>query len=422
MITAYIKKHAWFLVFVIVTLLGLLVRFMNYHELVNFHLDPPLYMHDVKNVIDSGKISLIGPPVTSKNVDGRMFFTGPLHYHVLTVLGILSGWNILGISVFYTMLPLFTFVLIYFWFRKFYGNLIALLIYSILIFYPPIVSMSRGIWNPHFVPLFGAAFLMFLSQRLNKIQYLFAGLFLGFGFNVHYATVIWILVAVYYLVKDIYLGRFKFINWIFFVVGIIIAEFPLIIFEFRHNFYNLQTILFHLKYGSVSVGYSFAHSYYYIFTLLPILAYILANLLYKLRFNKYYPVLVIFLIAISICGLINSFGSEGQKPLYPDGWTITRQQEVAKIIIKDGENEFEVAETINSDTRALDLRWWLRMSNIKVMNVVNYDIAPVLYLVTTDLRPPEKETVWEVKVMKPFEIEFKKDVGGGIMLYKLVRT
>jgi len=44
-----------------------------------------------------------------------------------------------------------------------------------------------------------------------------------------------------------------------------------------------------------------------------------------------------------------------------------------------------------------------------------------LYLVTTGKRPPEKETVWEVKSLAPFKISFKKDLEDNLFLYKLVR-
>lgn len=417
----FFKKNVWVFCFLAVTIFGLIVRFANYDELINFHLDPPLYMHDVKNVVDSGKVSLIGPPVTSKNVDGRMFFTGPFHYQVLALLGVLSNWNIVFITAFYTLLWVLSFFVIYFWFRNKFGNIIALVIYSMLLFYPSAISMSRQIWNPHFIPLFGALFLMFISERKNRLQYFLSGLFLGLGLNVHYATIIWVVFAGFYLLKDLHLKRFNWFNWFLVLLGIVFAELPLILFEIRHNFYNIQTILFHLKYGSVSVGYSFSHTYYYIYTLLPLFVYILANLFFKLRKKIYYPILIAVMIGIIIFGLVSSFGKEGQKPLYPDGWTIKRQQAVAEIIKADKKTEFEVAETINSDTRALDLRWWLRLSNVEVMDVAKYDIAPVLYLVTTEERPPETETVWEVKVMNPFKVEFKKDIGGGIFLYKLIR-
>jgi hypothetical protein len=114
-------------------------------------------------------------------------------------------------------------------------------------------------------------------------------------------------------------------------------------------------------------------------------------------------------------------GPAGQKTLYPNGWSIERQKNVTQIIIDDKPKEFEVAETISSDTRAMDIRWWLRDAGVSVMDVVSYKTSPVLYLVTTPERPPETETVWEVSSLRPFNIEFKKDIGGGLYLYKLVR-
>ncbi len=150
-----VLKHKFvFIVFFLITVLSLMAHFWNYKTLVNFHLDPPLFMQDVKDMVDSGKVRLVGSPVVSKEVMGREFFTGPFHYYVLAVLGIISQWNIVVMSAFFTLLWIVGPILIFLWLNKKFGGLIALLIYALISFYPPFLALSRQMWNPHYLPVF----------------------------------------------------------------------------------------------------------------------------------------------------------------------------------------------------------------------------------------------------------------------------
>ncbi|MCJ7805511.1 hypothetical protein MUP46_02615 [Patescibacteria group bacterium] len=416
-----LKHKVVLIVFFLITVLSLAAHFWNYKTLVNFHLDPPAHLMGARDMADSGKISLIGPNITSKEVMGREFFLGPFYYYVLAILGVLTHWNVLIISGFFTSLWLAAFILLFSWLYKKFGGLIAILVYTLLSFFPLFIPISRQIWNPHFIPLFGILFLLFLVERKKNIHYFLAGFFWGLGLNVHYATILWAPIAAFFVIDDIRLKRFHLRSWLILILGVTLAEFPLILFELRHNFYNLNTIIFQVRYGSLSSGYGFGFWWYYAIPLLPAAAFLAAFLLDKIRKSRFFNIIVALLAILSVYFFIGDFGLQGQRVIYPSGWTISRQKEAAQFIIQDKEKDFEVAETINSDTRALDMRWWLRMANVRVMDVTQYDKAPVLYLVTSSKRPPETETVWEVSSLRPFKIEFKKDLGANLFLYKLKR-
>jgi hypothetical protein len=407
--------------FVVIASLSLFVYFNDYYSLVNFHLDPPLHLTEAQANFKSGKISLIGPSIASKEVMGRNFFLGPFYYYVLEVLGVLTDWNVIAISAFFTFLWPLTFIIIFIWFYKRFGGAVAILSYSILAFIPWYVMMSRQIWNPQPVPIIGILFIIFLLKGRRKINYFWAGLFWGLGLAFEYLTGLWVVVAGYFVVNEIRSKQFRLANWLMIPLGIAVAEFPLILFEIRHNFYNLRTILFHIQYGQISQGYKFGLVYYYAYSLLPFTVYVFGLILSKLRKRKYFNLIFVLGFAISAILLIQSLGPSGRKPLYPPGWSVQKQKDVAAVIINDHPTDFEVAETINADTRAMDLRWWLENAGVSVMGFAGYSSSPVLYLVTTDKRPPEVDTVWEVSSMRPFRVEFKKDMGDGILLYKLVR-
>lgn len=414
------KKPITFL-FLIITLASVFAHFWNYKDMAGFTLDAPIHLTAVKEMVDSGKISLVGPSVTSKETFGRMIFTGPFYYYVLAAAGILTGWNVIFISGFLTGLWLISFGILFFWLNKKFGGVIAILVYSILSFYPFFIQFSRQITNPQLIPVLGTLFFISLVERKKGIHYLLSGIFWGLGLNVHYSTILWVFIAGFFMLNEIYHKKFRLINWLILVLGIVLAEIPFIIFELRHNFYNLNTVIFHYKYGNFSQGYTFNIWYYYALPFLTPAAYLLGKFLHNIRKTKVYSAAIVILSVLAVYFALSAFGTQGQKMTHFPGWSIDTQKRVANIIIKDNEKDFEVAETISSDTRAMDIRWWLREANVPVMDVVSYKTSPVLYLVTTGDRPPETETVWEVSSLRPFNIEFKNDIGGGLYLYKLVR-
>jgi hypothetical protein len=418
---ALFKDKFIFWCFALITTLSLIVYFRDYSTLVIFDLDSPSHLAGARDIVESGKINLIGPIDASKEMFGRQIFFGAFYYYALEILGILSSWNVIAISAFFTFLWILAFIAIFLWFYKSFGGTIALLIYSLLSFCPIFVSVSRQILNTQFVPIFGVMFLMLLVNRRKKIHYFLAGVFWGLGLNVHYATALWLFIALWFLIDDLRKKRFAFSNWLLLAFGGILAESPFLLFELRHNFYNIQTVFFHIKYFKLSQGYTFAVWYYYVYTLLPVVAYLVASVLKRLRKSRvFYPIIFLGML-LSTYFLVQSLGPGGHSAFYPKGWSIERQKNVTQIIINDNPKQFEVARTLSSDTRAMDLRWWLREAKVPVMDVVSYNTSPVLYLVTTPERPPETETVWEVSSLRPFNIEFKKDIGGGLYLYKLVR-
>ena len=418
---ALFKDKFVFWCFVLITVMSLFVYFRDYSTLVTFNLDSPFHLGEARSIVESGKLNLIGPIDASKEMFGRQIFLGAFYYYVIEILGIVSSWNVILISAFFTFLWILAFITFFLWFYKSFGGTIALLIYSLLAFCPTFVYVSRQILNTQFVPFFGAMFLMLLVNRKRKLHYFLAGIFWGLGLNVHYATALWLFIALWFLIDDLRNKRFMFSNWLLLAFGGILAESPFLLFELRHNFYNVQTVFFHIKYFKLSQGYTFAVWYYYVYTLLPVAAYLIALILKKIRKTKVFFPTIFLGVLLSIYFLIQSLGPAGQKTLYPKGWSIERQKNVTQIIIDDKPGKFEVAETICSDTRAMDIRWWLREAKVPVMDVVSYISSPVLYLVTTSDRPPETETVWEVSSLRPFKVITRVELDKDLYLYKIKR-
>lgn len=411
------------ILFLLITVASLFLRFRNYEEMINFHLDPPLFMHEVKDMVDQGRIRLIGPMVSSKVVEGRVLFTAPYLYWLLAVLGIVASWNVVLITGFFAFLWMVTFILLFFWLKKRFGVLIALIVYALLSLFWWLLPYSRIIWNPSLIPFFATFFFWCLEEREKKHFFWFlAGLAFGLAISVHYASIVLILAVFYHWWQE---KRKKLTGWLLFGIGALFTISPLLLFELRHDFYNLRTIILHLQYFQPSESYTFGFRhqyYYYLFPFMPLLAKLYGLFLEKVKQRFGFKFLILSqLILIVFFFAYSLIGPKREALINPVGWTIERQKLIADLIVQDSRGNFEVAALVGPETRANELRWWLRMKNRQPLGVEDYEKTDILYLVAPLNRPPEKETVWEVRVLRPFETVWQKDLGGGIYLYKLVR-
>ncbi len=402
--------NRFWLSFILVLCVGMYLRFYNYSGLVDFHLDPPLFMHDVLDMVESGKPRLIGSIVTSKMVDGRSIFSGPIHYYILAILGVIFNWDIIWLSAFYTLLWPAGFVILILYFRKRMGDFAALGLFALLMFLPQIITTSRQIWNPHLLPIFlYPSLLLLVGLSRPVLRYFVSGLLWGLAFSANYSA---ILILPVYLFVIIRRSSRSFLPYL---LGALTANLPLLVFELRHDFYNFRTAYFLLTHQTDSGTYT--SSYYYLYPGIIAGSIALAIFFSRIRHNKIHKQCAAALIIFAILCL----RSPTRLLTFPAGWDILGQKQVVDIIQSDSPQRFNVATTIHADTRSLELRWWVRRRGLDIDPVDAYANSSVLYLVAPSSRPPETETVWEVSAMRPFETVLKKDLGNGLVFYKLVR-
>jgi len=389
-------------------------------------------MREVWEMVASGKPRLIGPMVISKVVHGRGFFIGPVMYYLLAPLAIIFKWNVILITKALLFMWWLTALGILIWISKRFSWLAGLAAYGIFASLPFLIDFSHKIWNPNFLPLIGIGFFWLLEEiwrKEKKWHWFLLGFFLGLGINFHYSAFLWLLFFLSILALGWRRKKFKFfhLGLPLFVLGIIIGDLPLFLFELRHNFYNLQTVFFIAQHGIFEGKEEFALGRHNLLALIPVffwgLAYLIHQFEKKFGFQKtLILILIVFLFLVS-----NIDWQKEWSPTMPKGWNVTKQQKVAQMICQDVKKEktdckFEVAATIHGDTRATALRWWLSREGCTPMRVEDYPQAKTLYLIAPESRPPEEETVWEVSVIKPFEVVKERSLKDGIIFYKLEKT
>jgi hypothetical protein len=402
------KKQILPLMLFIVSIIYLFLRLNQLESKLTFHLDQGLQLGEAYQMVQTHHLTLIGPMVTTKTFQGRAFFIGPFYTYVLAILGVISQWNPLTVTVLMIIFEFLSFLLFIIWLLKHHQTNAVLWVFFLAATTPFLIEHSRFFWNPHF--LLPLSFL--LIYFLEKKKYFFTALIWGLGFSFHYSALLWGLPILFYLIKN----REKFTKYLIFIPGFILGDLPFYIFEIKHNFYNIRTMLLVFtntnKAGEMS-------PYYFVFPFFAFFIFLL-TILYKKSKRFFYLILFITIIF----NIFYKFKLQERIPVgMPDGWTYPVQKQVLKLITQNGcPSDFNIATTISGDTQAHDLRYLLTVDHCTPDSVDNYPHDSVIFLIAPPSRPPETETVWEISSFKPFTVKSMVKLNDQIILYRLEKS
>ena len=124
------KKYFYFFLLFVISFLYFFFRFYHLSENFVFRPDQGLHLLESFEMVQNHKLRLLGPYVSSKSFDNRNFFIGPYYYYALAILGILTSWNPMGMTLLYGIIE-FCFIVFFifcfkfgFQFVNFYFNFI----------------------------------------------------------------------------------------------------------------------------------------------------------------------------------------------------------------------------------------------------------------------------------------------------------
>ncbi len=191
----------------------------------------------VFQIIKENKWTLIGPRAVGP--DG--FFLGPLWFYLLLPFYYLSNLDPIGASVFGILISIATTLSFYLVGKNLFGERIGLI--SAFIWLP---SGQIIVWNPILIPFATLIFIFLLSKVISgekkyiPLSFLWLGLSLQIHFQAFYFLVPLIFSLVFYFrkkrnlpLKDILIG----------VILLLLTFLPLIVFDLRHNFLELNSFL-----------------------------------------------------------------------------------------------------------------------------------------------------------------------------------
>lgn len=244
------------LLIIIIAIFSLCLTLLKLSKGYTFEWDQADDATKVFSIIQQKKPLLIGPRVANDNG----FFIGPYHYYFLLPFYILTqGDPIAGVYalIFINVLTPIVFFLLT---QKMFNSKIAILSTVILVF-----CLGKISWNVMYASLISITAFYICYQAINK-HFIFplAMLFAAFVANVHLvpASLTPIIILSFLLAKnkpktkEIILGLFLFC----------LPFLPLVIFDLRHNFLNLNKLslmLFgHQSQNTLTYGYIWLRSFW----------------------------------------------------------------------------------------------------------------------------------------------------------------
>lgn len=391
------KKYFPFLLIIFFTFTYLFPRLFNLSKNLEFRYDQAFQLTEVKEMVDSRHLRLIGP-ATSKTIDGRQFFTGATYYYLLAILGLIFAWSPLAISAAIIIIEYLIYILFINFLRQHFGYLVAIFIVLLISFTPYLIFHSFFFWNPHFLIPLSILFIIF-----RKNLYLSAFIW-GLAFSFHFSAILWIFPFIFFNKKYHHL---KLWNIVLTILFFLTANLPYIYFEIRHQFYNLKTAFLVFEHSNNSFGIT---THYFIFPLLIFLIYFLIFFSKKIHFPLYLVLLSIFFLKDQ--AYLNRI----------HGWDYPTQIKITDIIADSCPQTFNIAATLQGDTRAYDLRYLLSQKGCYANAVDNYPQDKTLFVVSHSSSSLENETVWEIKSFVPYKISQQEKINENVTFYRLDKS
>lgn len=405
------------LLLLIIFILAFAVRFYNFPNRVTFWSEQARSLVTSANYIQD-KPSLLGQEYFRVASNGHKIFSGAAFNYLLVPLLLVSNYDPIPVTAFFAILNIFTGFVVYWVSGKLFGQRTAVFSVILFLFNSMMIYHSLFIWNYNLLPLVGILSFYFLLSRNRKPSnknILILGLLSGLGISLQ---ILYVFIALIVLILAIWKSKKRFADTALFAVGIIIGNLPMVLFDIRHNFYNLSTLWQYMldTFGGVSDA---SFSYYYLLPFWPIAALVVGYLLSKAyKFNKY---LSIVIIAIYIFLNLTSSKISFKNPTgMPTGLTTADISYASQLIAKDAEGNFNVAEVLDFDKRAYVLRYYVQFKyGEKPLGEIEYNNPPVVYVLSQKGYNFEKSDIWEINAGGPYKIDLLSDIGVGYGLYRL---
>ncbi|MCL4338467.1 hypothetical protein M1271_02160 [Patescibacteria group bacterium] len=402
----------------------LFLRFYHIGSSFNFGADQGLGLLEDYKIYQTKKISLIGETGNSWSSGGRYFFNSSLLSYMMIPILLLSHWDPFVTAYFLISLQFLGLVAVYWILAVNQRRFITAFIFAVLYtFFPLMVEHSRFFWSPSFLIPVSTAVLainLLVGKKGDKKIIFLLGFLWGVGLQMHYSFILALAVSFAWVFSKI---RAKKEIFIFALAGFIIGFSPIIIFELRHSFYNLRTLLLVLSVNaSGESGQTIRLNYHYVLSLLPFAFYLLALIIVKITQRYMWTGFALIIIFI-YCSLLLILPTPTHGFTMVEGWNYAGVSKTEKIIADENKEDFNLVDLLTGDTRAMALRYLLTVNNHPPLSISDYKIAKFLYVYS---RVPIKQilggSLWEIDSARPLKLEKSWHIQNGIQLYLLGKS
>lgn len=197
-----------------------------------------------KNILIDHDVALVGP-VTSV---GNMYL-GPFYYYFMVPWLALTYPSPIGPAIGVAFIGILTLFLLYRWAKEMFGHTVASIGSLLYATNTVVIANVRFSWNPNIAPFFGLTIFYLLYKLAKERKYHLSTYILilfGLLIQLHYISLLFaptIALTFLYVVWKVPTGRVKLTKYIMIgVVGFLLLQLPLLVFDFRHDFVNAQNL------------------------------------------------------------------------------------------------------------------------------------------------------------------------------------
>lgn len=403
---------------IIIFAVATFVRFYNFEQRINFGPEQAISLITSGNYIKNG-FSLLGQPYYHNTSTGLTMFYGPQFNYLLVPIMVAARYNPIAITAFFSALYLITGLVIYLLSKKLTNAWTALIALVLFLFNSLMINYSLFIWCLHFFPIMGfVSFYLVCVYKKNKYPLLITiilGAISGFGISLEYPYAVFsLIIFLWLLVKS----DKKIITFLMYVVGNIIGNLPMVMFELRHDIYNLRVLYQY----SLDQAANRTHTLD-IFHFLPIWGigcFFVAIIIYQV-FKKRWSMPII-LFAYIILNLKSPLIDFDRAIGMPNNMNMDKLISASKSIANDQPSNFNLVSLIDFDTRAHPLRYLTSyIYGHDPMGVEAYPQAKTIYVLADKKYPINDPMVWELKSFLPYETNILKEIDDNNVIYKLTK-
>ena len=396
-----VNKTIFFLL--VFTVLFIFIRSINYIYHLYWSGDQARCGIEALKIFRTKTLTLIGPEI-SATFQGRFIFQGPITYYFYLLFLLFGRWDpVVSSYLFMIFCSLMIFPL-FFGTKKLINEKVAWFMVIIYTLVPYYINYTRFLWNSTFLFSLVPILIYLMGQYTEKkspLLFFLISFWLGLLLQFHYQFILVILgIFLYYFLYK----KLKIVYLPLFIFGIAFGLSPLILFELRHGFYNLKTmILFMQNWDKVAKPGGIATPHYYIsssFMAILALSGLLKKFIDRVSY-KYFFVGIIFFI-------VYSFFIYVPKPehafwAYTSPWNYLAEKKIYDTIKQTGlKKNFNIANLAYYDTLSTVVKYFMKRYGY---NIAYDDYYNNKYLfVISEKNKYLSHPAYEISTFKPFKI------------------
>ena len=412
-------KTDWFFLFLIITL-AILIRSLNFTESLNFSSDQAKFSIKSLEILrgENESLVLIGPPI-SLQLEGREVYQGGVVYYFLALFLSFGSLDPVKSSYLFMLFSCLMAIPLYYGMKYLSNPDKAKLVTIFYCLLPIFINYTKFLWNPNFqLALLPLLFLCLgLYKKSPKTLWLFiAGIWFGLLLQFHYQLLIGLILIIGYL--KFYL-KTSFPKILLFLLGSAVGFLPILIFELRNNFSNLQTTIFYLQnfskfQNSNSSGF-FTNQHYFLSLLLITLVIIITYL--KKPNIKTISTIGLGLLVLN---LFLYFPKPDRGFGMAENWNYADELKAYEAINQEHIEGYNITN-LGYDTLAHVQKYLHKKDNLD-NKLTDYWEIQKMFVISPKSKDIFNDLTYEVQVVKPFKILKQWEINNNYVLYLLEKA